>query len=64
MRMKVDIELPPAFSRKWECLLADQGDNPEGLALAAVDLLWEKYGKEAQRSRRMRLAQQRKLEDC
>lgn len=64
MRMKIDVELPPAFARKWKCLLADQGGDPEGLALAAVDLLWEKYGKDAQRSRRMRTAQEKRLEDC
>lgn len=64
MRMKIDVELPPAFARKWKCLLADQGGDPEGLSLAAVDLLWEKYGMDAQRSQRMRAARKRRLEEC
>ena len=64
MRMKIDVELPPAFARRWKCLLADQGGDPEGLALEAVDLLWEKYGKDAQRSQRMRVAQGKRLKEC
>lgn len=50
--MKINQPLPPDFEDKWKRLLAFQGGDPEALALAAVELLWKKYGREVERQER------------
>lgn len=50
--MKINQPLPPDFADKWKRLLAFQGGDPEALALAAVELLWKKYGREVERQER------------
>ena len=51
-RMKIDQPLPSGFASKWKRLLASQDGDPEALALAAVELLWKKYGREVERQER------------
>lgn len=60
-RMKIDQPLTPDLAKKWKRLLASQGGVPEALALAAVELLWKKYGKDVERFERGDLAYRKKL---
>lgn len=60
-RMKINQPLTPDLAKKWQRLLASQGGDPEALALAAVELLWKKYGKDVERFERDDLAYRKKL---
>ena len=60
-RMKIDQPLTPDLAEKWKRLLASQGGDPEALALAAVELLWKKYGKDVEKFERGDLAYRKKL---
>ena len=60
-RMKIDQTLTPDLAEKWKRLLASQGGDPEALALAAVELLWKKYGKDVEKFERDDLAYRKKL---
>ena len=60
-RMKIDQPLTPDLAEKRKRLLASQGGDPEALALAAVELLWKKYGKDVERFERDDLAYRKKL---
>ena len=60
-RMKIDQPLTPDLAEKWKRLLASQGGDPEALALAAVELLWKKYGKDVEKFERDDLAYRKKL---
>lgn len=60
-RMKIDQPLTPDLAEKWKRLLASQGGDPESLALAAVELLWKKYGKDVEKFERGDLAYRKKL---
>lgn len=54
--------LPGDFADKWRRLLASQGGDPEALALAAVELLWKKYGREVERQERALARMDRQIE--
>lgn len=60
-RMKINEPLTPDLAKKWKRLLASQGGEPEALALAAVELLWKKYGKDVEKFERGDLAYRKKL---
>ena len=60
--MKINQPLPPDFAAKWKRLLASQGGDPEALALAAVELLWKKYGREVERQERALARMDRQIE--
>lgn len=60
-RMRIDQPLTPDLAEKWKRLLASQGGDPEALALAAVELLWKKYGKDVEKFERGDLAYRKKL---
>ena len=60
-RMKINQPLTPDLAEKWKRLLASQGGDPEALALAAVELLWKKYGKDVEKFERGDLAYRKKL---
>lgn len=59
--MKISQSLPLDLAVKWERLLSYQGGDTEALALSAVELLWEKYGKDVEKNERDDLAYRRKL---
>ena len=59
--MKIDQPLTPDLAEKWKRLIASQGGDPEALALAAVELLWKKYGKDIEKFERDDLAYRKKL---
>lgn len=59
--MKIEKRLPLDLADKWKRLLASQGGDPEALALAAVELLWKKYGKDVEKFERGDLAYRKKL---
>ena len=59
--MKISQSLPLGLAVKWERLLSYQGGDTEALALAAVELLWEKYGKDVEKNERDDLAYRQKL---
>lgn len=61
--MKINQKLPPEFAAKWKRLLAWQDGDAEVLALAAVDLLWKRYGKEVVRTERREAAYRKKIAD-
>ena len=61
-RMKINQPLPPDFADKWKRLLAFQGGDPEALALAAVELLWKKYGRDVERQERAQERMDRQIE--
>lgn len=54
--------LPGDLADKWRRLLASQGGDPEALALAAVELLWKKYGREVERQERALARMDRQIE--
>ena len=60
-RMKINQPLTPDLAERWKRLLASQGGDPEALALAAVELLWKKYGKDVEKFERDDLAYRKKL---
>ena len=60
-RIKINQPLTPDLAGKWKRLLASQGGDPEALALAAVELLWKKYGKDVEKFERGDLAYRKKL---
>ena len=61
VHLKIDQPLTPDLAEKWKWLLASQGEDPEALALAAVELLWKKYGKDVEKFERGDLAYRKKL---
>ena len=61
MNIKINQPLTPDLAEKWKRLLASQGGDPEALALAAVELLWKKYGKDVEKFERDDLAYRKKL---
>ena len=61
--MRINQKLPPGFEAKWKRLLAWQDGDAEVLALAAVDLLWKRYGKEVVQAERRVAAYRKKIAD-
>lgn len=53
-RMSVDVELPPNEADKWSRLLGAYDNDAETLAIAAIDLLWDKYGDSVVNAERLR----------
>lgn len=60
--MRIRQLLPGDLAAKWNRLLASQGGDPEALALAAVELLWKKYGREVERQERAQERMDRQIE--
>lgn len=61
--MTIDAKLPVAFERKWNRLRAYLEDD-QILALAAVDLLWERHGDDVCRSERLKAYHAKRLREC
>jgi len=61
--MKIDVELPVEFERKWKRLRAYLRDD-QILALAAIDLLWERNGDDVCRAERLKNAHAKRLQNC
>ncbi len=61
--MKIDVKLPTEFEQKWKRLRAFVKDD-QILALAVVDLMWEKYGDDACQDERLRASLAKRLKDC
>ncbi len=62
-KMKIDVKLPVEFEQKWKQLRAFVKDD-QILALAVVDLLWEKYGDDVCQNERLRASLANRLKDC
>jgi len=61
--MKIDTKLSVAFERKWNRLRAYLEDD-QVLALAAVDLLWERHGDDVCRFERLKDSHAKRLRKC
>ena len=61
--MKINQRLPPKFAAKWKRLLAWMEGDTETLALAAVDLLWDKYGREVVQTEKRKIRYAKKIEE-
>jgi len=61
--MKLDVKLPEEFEKKWKRLRAYLDDD-QILALAAVDMLWERHGNEVCRFERLKVSQAKRLREC
>ena len=61
--MQINQRLPPKFATKWKRLLAWMEGDTETLALAAVDLLWDKYGRDVVQSEKLEVRYAKKIEE-
>ena len=61
--MKINQRLPPKFAAKWKRLLAWMEGDTETLALAAVDLLWDKYGRDVVQTEKRKIRYAKKIEE-
>lgn len=61
--MTINQRLPPKFAAKWKRLLAWMEGDTETLALAAVDLLWDKYGRDVVQTEKRKTRYAKKIEE-
>lgn len=61
--MKINQRLPPKFAAKWKRLLAWMEGDTEALAFAAVDLLWDKYGRDVVQTEKRKIRYAKKIEE-
>ena len=61
--MKINQRLPPKFAAKWKRLLAWMEGDTEALALTAVDLLWDKYGRDVVQTEKRKIRYAKKIEE-
>ena len=61
--MIINQRLPPKFATKWKRLLAWMEGDTETLALAAVDLLWDKYGRDVVQTEKRKIRYAKKIEE-
>ena len=62
--MIINQGLPPKFAAKWKRLLAWMEGDTEALSLAAVDLLWDKYGRDVVQTEKRKIRYAKKIEEA
>ena len=60
--MKIDVLIPGNFEKKWLRLKSCYGE--EELAMAAVDLLWERYKDDVKSSERLARYHKEQIRNC